>query len=95
MKHVTRYLALATASAAIGLTMQPVGATEPAAARPALRADAPPARVAPPLRTDRAVANNLNPARGPVVSDPHALPSEAVDWTSDAPHHTWSGYSAN
>lgn len=93
MKHLTGYVVLAAAAIGLGAP-QAVRAAEQGAAPQVVRADAP-ASAAPARHAAVGTATNLDPARGPVVSDPHALPSDAIDWKSDAPHHTWRGTSAN
>lgn len=90
MQHVTRYLTLALAL--LGLTAGAAVASEPAAPAPAVRSEPQrPAAASAPRRT----TSNLDPANGPLSSDPRALPAEAVHWKSDATLHTWGGASAN
>jgi hypothetical protein len=88
MQHVTGYLTVALAL--LTLTAGAVVAAE--ANSPATRTEQQAATTAP---SGRGTTSNLDPASGPVISDPHALPADAVDWKSDSTLHTWRGYSAN
>ncbi len=92
MKHLTGYVVLAAAAGALCAAPRAANAVDQAAAPQVVRADA---ASAPSSRDALGRVSNLDPARGPVGSDPHALPADAVDWKSDAPHHTWRGTAAN
>jgi hypothetical protein len=90
MQHVTGYLTLALAL--LTLIAGAAVAAEPAVSAPATRIERQAPTTAPAVR---GTTSNLDPASGPVVSDPHALPADAVNWKSDSTLHTWGGYSAN
>jgi hypothetical protein len=103
MKHLMGYVALAAAAVlltaaparlrALDLDAQPQAATVGAAA----------VRVAPNVHPavgavrgqPASTSGNLDPYRGPVVSNPHAYPHDAIGSPSGAPYHTWKGYSPN
>ena len=43
-------------------------------------------------RAVAAAPSNLDPVRGPVATNPHAYPYDAIGMQ---PYHTWKGYSPN
>lgn len=92
MKHLMGYLVLAAAAAI--LSAAPLSAMDRRAPARAAQGGRPAANARPPgggtRQAPMAGAGNLDPARGPVVSNPNAYPHEMLG--NNVPRNTWPGY---
>jgi len=98
MRHLMRHLVVAAAiclgagKAAHAIDPAPPPQTAPIATTAASGAAPVRAAMHSAARGPAAAPSNLDPVRGPVATNPHAYPYDAIGMQ---PYHTWNGYSPN